>query len=350
MGRASILTRVPGSTLDWLLAEDNPAIAVLTRRTLLGEGEDAAARLWVRRNDYEPVARVLEAQLPDGNWAPPARDYAKYGGSLWQIHFLGELWADGTDARVRRGAEYAFARQLPDGSWSCSNMRASGSVTCLTANVGRALARLGWASDARVVHALEYCVRLREELGAINCRPLSGYQLNGYCHMLTPKILMFLAEVPQALWPDGAEDLRDECIAALRDKQVFRCLPEGAREFQEAIYRVPAAEWGASRERFLAEHGPLHYSDKPGWLRFGYPLSYNSDVLEAMWALAAVGETRRAEYEPALAVIEQAADAQMRWKLRNAFNGKMIASIETKGQPSKWLTLRALQVLERFAE
>ncbi len=36
--------------------------------------------------------------------------------------------------------------------------------------------------------------------------------------------------------------------------------------------------------------------------------------------------------------------------MRTSFNGKMIASVETKGQPSKWLTLRALQVLRHFGD
>jgi hypothetical protein len=345
----AVLSRVPDSTLEWLLAEDNPAVAVLTRRTLQGEDPSASEQLWMRRGGYEPVARILDAQSPDGSWEVPARDYKKYQGTLWQIHFLGELWADGSDERVKRSAEYAFSRQLAEGSWSVSNMRASGSITCLTANVGRALARLGWASDERVVHALDYCARLSRELGTIGCRPLDGYQLNGYCHMVTPKLLLFLAEVPRALWPHGAEELRDACVAALRDKQVFRYLPAEAREFQEALSHVRPAEWHELREGFLAEHEPLHYGDKPGWLRFGYPLSYNSDALEAMWALARSGEARRPEYEAALGAIESAADVQMRWTTRNTLNGKMLADVEKKGSPSRWLTLRALQVLDHFA-
>ena len=37
----------------------------------------------------------------------------------------------------------------------------------------------------------------------------------------------------------------------------------------------------------------------------------------------------------------------MRWKLRNSFNGKMLADVENEGRSrSKWLTLRALQVLD----
>lgn len=342
-----IAAEVPGDTHAWLVEPDNPAIAVLTRRDLLGEPDSPELKaLWARRNEYEPVAGILDAQKPDGSWATPGRDYQKYGGSLWQVHLLGELWADGDDERVRRGADYAFSRQLPDGSWSASNMQPSGSIACLTANVGRALARLGWADDERVAAALGYCVGLHRDLGIVDCREGHMYQLNGYCHMLTPKILMFLAEVPRELWPDGAEALSDECIAKLRDKAVFRCLPVEAREFNDQLWSMPAAERTGFRERFLAEHEPLHYKEKPGWLRFGFPLSYNSDALEALWALMSVGEPPREEYADAIALVRDAADKESRWKLRNSLNGKMLADVETKGAPSKWLTYRALRVLQ----
>ena len=346
---AGIASRIPTTTRDWLLSEENPAVAALTRWELLGESRSRALEtLWARRNEYSPVARILDLMADDGSWAPPPRDYAKYGGSLWQIHFLGELYANGDDERIKRAAEYAFSRQLADGSWSCSNAREYGSLPCLTANVGRALARLGYERDERVIAALEHCVALYRELGVIACRELLGYQLNGYCHMLTPKLLLFLAEVPHDAWPDGAEDLRDECIAKLRDKGIFRSLPEEAREYQEATYKMPTAERLAYRDRFLAEHSPLHYKEKTGWLRFGYPLSYNSDVLEALFALALHDEPMRKEYAEGLAVVRDAADDEMRWKLRTTFNGKMLADVEDRGQPSRWLTLRALLVMQHF--
>jgi len=346
------LERVPAETIGWLTQPDNPAVAVRTRRGLSAERNSAELEsLWAKRNSYRPVAQILEAQLDDGSWATPNRDYKKYEGSLWQIIFLGELWADGSDDRVRAGAEYAFSRQLPDGSWSCSNGRPRGAIPCLTANVARSLARLGYAEDERVVGALGYCVRLYERVGALNCGSAMGpaYQLNGYCHMLVPKTLMLLAEVPERLWPAGSVALRDECLERLREKEVFKSLPDGAREYETLIYSTPAGEKDAVRARFLAEHEPLTYKAKPGWLRFGFPLSYNSDVLEALHALASAGEARRPEYEPALRVVEEAADEQMRWSMRTSFNGKMLADVETKGQPSKWLTLRALEVLDHFS-
>ncbi len=349
----SVLSRVPPETIAWLTGPENPAVAALTRRTLLVEPDSPDLEaLWAQRNGYAPVRSILEAQNADGSWAPPARDYQKYRGSLWQIVLLGELWADGEDQRVRRAADYAFSRQLADGSWSC-NGKPSASIPCLTANVGRALARLGYARDERVLRALAHCADLHTALGILDCRQsvvsqgvLS--QLNGYCHMLAPKTLLFLAEVPRELWPSGSGELRDACVTALRDKQVFRSLPAESREFQELMYAAPTSERVEVRKRFLSEHPVLHYGEKPGWRRFGYPLSYNSDALEALTALAAVGETLRPEYEPAIEAVAAAADGQMRWTMRNSHNGKMIADVEAKGAPSKWLTLRALQVLTHF--
>jgi hypothetical protein len=247
---------------------------------------------------------------------------------------------------VQKAAEYAFSRQLPDGSWSATNARPEGSIACLTSNVGRALARMGWARDERLLAAVASIVDLFRELGIVDCRSGREYQLNGYCHMLTVKELLFLGEVPQELWPAGADALRDECIAKLRDKAIFRAVPAEAREFNDAIWSLKSSERTGLRERFLAEHPELHYKEKAGWLRFGFPLSYNSDALEALWALVRVGEKPQPEYEPALDLVRKTADKQMRWALKNTFNGKMLADVEAKGQPSKWLTLRALQVLE----
>jgi hypothetical protein len=344
---ASVLAHtVPAETLSWLLEPDNPAVAVLTRRELLGGADDgASAALWARRNEYAPVASILSAQREDGSWDVPSRDYQKYGGSLWQMHFLGELWADGSDPRVKRGAEYAFSRQRPDGAWSV-NGKPAGSIQCLTANVGRALARLGWARDERVVRALEWIVAEQRERGPLVCAAGGDdYTINGYCHMLAPKLLLFLAEVPRDLWPTGADEVREAATGALRDKQVFRCLPKGSREYMDLAYSARKGDVRAVRERWLAEHPHIEYGEKPGWLRFGFPLSYNSDALEALAALMGVGETPREEYGPAIDLVRSTADSQMRWALKTTFNGKMLGDVEAKGKPSRWLTLRALRVL-----
>jgi hypothetical protein len=340
---------IPEATLGWLLEADNPAVAVLTRRTLQRlPDDDATLALWDRRNEYAPVAAILEAMRKDGSWDVPSRDYQKYRGSLWQIVLLGELYADGSSPLVRTAAAYAFSRQLPDGSWSC-NGKPAASIPCLTANVARGLARLGYERDERIVRALASTVARYRELGVLGCsREGVCFTLNGYCHMLAPKLLMLLGSVPRDVWPEGADELRAACVSALRDKQVFRSLPKGSGEFFDVIYTAKAADRASVREEYLRTHSPLVYGDKPGWLRFGFPLSYNSDALEALAALLAVGEESRPEYGPALTLVRAAADTDSRWTMRNSLNGKMWAHVESKGKPSKWLTLRALQVLAHF--
>ncbi|MDR3687333.1 MAG: hypothetical protein P4L93_10295, partial [Coriobacteriia bacterium] len=303
--------------------------------------------LWARRNEYEPVATILKSASSLLDPTAPVWDYQKYRGPLWQVHFLGELWADGNDPRATELAEHAFSRQLDDGAWSVSG-KPAGAIPCLTANVGRALARTGWARDERVVRALARVAADARDAGHLACGRREAYTLNGYCHMLAPKLLLFLSEVPRELWPDGAEAMRDECVRVLRAREIFRCLPEGSRAYLDVAGKHRPAELPTVRQQWLAEHGPLVYTEKPGWLKFGFPLSYNSDALESLAALAAVGEPMRPEYEPALALVRDGADSELRWVLRNSFNGKMLADVEKKGQPSKWLTLRALLVLRHF--
>ena len=98
-----VISQVPDTTISWLLEADTPAVAALTHRRLLGRSETSEIeKLWDRRNEYEPVRRILELQNEDGSWLPPKRDYKKYEGSLWQIIFLGELYADVEDERIGR--------------------------------------------------------------------------------------------------------------------------------------------------------------------------------------------------------------------------------------------------------
>lgn len=344
---AALVERLPRETLEWLCEPDNPAVSVRFQRRFLGRSGPELDALWARRNEYAPVAAILGAIRDDGTWVEPAHDYQKYRGNLWQIVFLGEMFADPADERMRRAIEYAFSRQIPRGSWGSKALESAAAV-CLTANVGRSLARLGHAIDERIVSAMRWLVEQYDTLGYIGCRGVDAFSLNGYCHMCSPKYLLFLAAVPNTAWPNGALRIRDGSIAALCDKEVFRSLPAEFGAFQEQVWPLPTRERAAARERFLAANEPLTYGDKPGWLRFGFPLHYNSDALEALAALAAVGEPARPEYQPAIAAVRDAFDEGMRLTMRTSLNGKMFADVEAKGRPSKWLTLRGLEVLAHF--
>ena len=67
-----------------------------------------------------------------------------------------------------------------------------------------------------------------------------------------------------------------------------------------------------------------------------------------MLALAAAGIPMSEPLEEPLQVIRDKRTADRVWLLERTLNGKMWADVEIKKQPSKWITLRALMVLDHF--
>ena len=99
----------------------------------------------------------------------------------------------------------------------------------------------------------------------------------------------------------------------------------------------------------MQEHGFGGHTPKQYWTRFGFPLNYNSDIVEAMLALASVGTPMSEELEKPLQIIRKKRTPDGTWLLDRTFNGKMWVDVEVKGQPSKWITLFALLVLDHFS-
>lgn len=70
--------------------------------------------------------------------------------------------------------------------------------------------------------------------------------------------------------------------------------------------------------------------------------------MEGLLALAELGVKHDPAMDDALEHIEKKRGTGGRWKLDDSLNGKMHADIERKGRPSKWITLRAMTVLQHF--
>ena len=88
---------------------------------------------------------------------------------------------------------------------------------------------------------------------------------------------------------------------------------------------------------------------KPGWTRFGFPRMYQTDVLEILWLLTQLGY-RDPRMGEALDLVRAKRDENGRWNLDETFNDRFSVPIETRGQPSRWVTLRALEVLTRLGQ
>jgi hypothetical protein len=93
----------------------------------------------------------------------------------------------------------------------------------------------------------------------------------------------------------------------------------------------------------------MGYSTKPNrsWFKFGYPIGYVTDVLQTLEVLTALGYGGDSRLNPAVELILSMQDDQGRWAMNYTYNGKTWVDIESKGEPSKWVTLRALRVIKR---
>jgi hypothetical protein len=127
-----------------------------------------------------------------------------------------------------------------------------------------------------------------------------------------------------------------------------------------ALNRVPAADHTPSVQAaiqasvdFLLGYDvaradyPYYERISSSWFKFGYPLGYVTDVLLNLEALAGAGCGGDPRLDGALDLVLSRQDGEGRWKMEYSYQGKMWADIEKKGQPSKWVTLRALRVLKQ---
>jgi len=341
------------STIQWLLGADNPPVRYLTLVHLLGrdpksaEVHDAKSQLMDYAVTREILAHGAEFWPPKG----PAfgHSYQKYHGRFWQMIFLGQFLADGHDPRIAPGVESILeSRDFVD----------KRGLQCLTANVLCATMRLGFTDHPIVSDEVEALARRIGEDGGIACEAM-GYSLLEHCYMCIPKLIFCFAQIPE---PERSESVKVaiELLAGkLIEQQIHIYVPSHRKAWQEVLAEAPkkadlpkgetVKAWIADRKRrFLEENGYGTREIKAGWLKFGFPLNYNSDVLEALLALAQIDTPMSPALEEPLRIVRSKRSEHGTWKLENSLNGKMWADVEKKGQPSKWLTLAALRVLAHF--
>lgn len=336
------VTPADPETLAWLLEPENTSVRWCTLRSLLGRGpEDAeTARARAAIMETGPVPAILEHQTADGGWGEPGRFYLdKYTGAVWQLLILAELGADGADPRLGAAAEFLLRHSQEAGSGGFAvnqsgsaktgagaDLEAPGGrksevIPCLTGNLAFSLIRLGWQDDLRVRRAIDWICsyqRCDDGDGAPPAEwPYDRYEMcwgRHSCHMGVVKGLKALAAIaPQ----QRSQPVKDK-IAQLAEYLLIHHIHKKSHD--------------------------LSATAKPGWLKPGFPLMYQTDILEILLILSSLGirDPRMAE---AVEIIRGKRGANGRWKLENSFNGKMRVDIEAKGQESKWITLRALQVL-----
>jgi len=178
--------------------------------------------------------------------------------------------------------------------------------------------RFGYRDDPRTKKLLNWIVQLQESDGAWPCvskvRPFS-------CSWATVDVLR------------AYRDLPDEWLT-----------PEIAKSRDKAV------------ELFLSSNIYQYGKGKPSqrWLEFGYPLEWDSDILEVLELLAPFVASDDERIQECLAFVLEKQDEQGRWPCEKHPKGgrwmQKFFDFEELGQPSKWVTLHAMKMLKSLCK
>jgi hypothetical protein len=319
---------------EWLLEPDNPSVRYFALTQLMGKSQ-AHPSVKKAKSDIMkvgPVPLILFKQEQAGYWGVAEDFYvrAKYKGTVWQMIVLASLGADGRDERLARASDFIldWSQDRDSGGFAYRGAPSGGQhqavLPCLTGNMVWSLIRLGYLKDPRIQHAIGWMARFQRFDDGIERAP-TGWPYDRFeqcwgrhtCHMGVVKTLKALAEIPAK---DRSQDVRN------------------------SIER--AVEYLLAHHVHKKSHDPSRVA-KQTWLKFGFPLMWNTDALEMLAILVKLGY-RDDRMREAVDLVVSKQDERGRWSLETTYNGRFQVAIERKNKPSKWVTLRALMVLKGF--
>jgi hypothetical protein len=356
--------KLNGDPIPWLLENDKsqPAVRYYTLRDILGRDENdnevKAAKAAVMTSGPVPV--ILAAQNPEGYWGKKPR----YTGSIPAIVFLAQFGADGVDPRVRAGCEFLLSRYIDSKGRLLGDLSLKGKPTfgfnCTAGRIGTALIDLGWLEDQRLQMVMEY---LAQSITGEGVAEASSCDTNNRYEKSRNSSPPFACSSRNANLP---------CAwGAIKAMIALNKIPpaQRTRNMQKAVKQ--GIDFLLSRDPAVADY-PFGRGNKPSsrWFKFYYPLDSEADILQNLEVLAALGQAQNSRLANALELVINKQNQQGRWLLEHTYKEladtqekevfywyhnslrlyityKQLAEIqEKKGQPSKWVTLRALRVLK----
>ena len=123
-------------------------------------------------------------------------------------------------------------------------------------------------------------------------------------------------------------------------------IPENRRSEGVAQTIEKASEFILKHQVYRRSHH-LEEVIRDEWQQFIFPQFGDIDVLEILLPLTALGY-RDPRMQDAVDLVVSKQDVHGRWTLERSYHGRMRATLEREGQPSKWITLRAMTILKRF--
>jgi hypothetical protein len=313
------------SVMRWLLDGD-PSIRWQTMRDLTDAPAHQVAAERARVGTTGTGAALLARQGPDGTWAGAAWNRG-WDSTMHVLTLLREMGLD----RASERAQHALGLVRERVTWkNCgpaechANPFFAGEVEpCINGQVAASGAYFG-QDVTRLINRL-----LSEQLpdGGWNCEAENGSTRSSF--NTTICVLEALLEYERAgTNPDALPRVRQARLRGedyLLQRRMFRRLSTG-----EVIEQDRKS--GAS------------------WLRFAFPTWWHYDVLRGLDYLRQAGATPDDRLAEAIDLVESKRDPAGRWPLETQYPGKMPVELDDgEMRPSRWITLRALRVLDWYS-
>jgi hypothetical protein len=305
--------------------------------------------------DHPWVKATLAAHNGDGTWGRGF--YHKYDGTSWVLLHLSEIGAPLDLAPIRTGVqrlletaqpvgEIKGARGVPFQNLS-DGVYWKYPIACLTGHMALVLIRAGLEDHPVTRAALASCRHRFERGRGFGCFVMDDSLLPA-CVMTVPKVLKaFLALPPSARAEEDREIIRD-MVEVLKRFHLYQYVPQASREWREWAHNSTGTERREAKPRWISAGRLEPRGPKEGWLRFSFPHSYNSDLLEVLLLLGEAAPGRDEVIDAGLEVIKSMRGPDGMWKMVGGLNGKMHGHLDRKGRPSPWITYRALLTFKRF--
>jgi len=300
------------SVIDWLLDSD-PSIRWQVMRDLTKAPAEivAAERARVASEGWGPV--LLDQQRPDGQWGDGVAT-PFWWSNMYTLVFLRDLGIDPASDRARAAIERVRDTVTWGPGFGNSPFFEGEVEPCINGRVVALGAYFGERSD-RLVDRL-----LSEQLadGGWNCEAERGSVRSSFHTTI--------------------------------------CVLEGLLAFEAAFGASPTVTEARLRggeyllERRLLRRLSTGDVIDQAWTKFAFPPLWHYDVLRALDYLRAAGVEPDARVEEAVAVVLERRQDDGRWNLdlrhRDTPHEQLAGPV---GAPNRWITLRALRVLDWYA-
>ncbi|MGE5236898.1 MAG: prenyltransferase/squalene oxidase repeat-containing protein [Acidobacteriota bacterium] len=307
MSEATWWRHLRGDPSRFLLDDEEPGVVWRTQLELLARPGDSPAVQRAREQARRKGAAtyILAQQHPMGYWGSPGAYGARWSGTAWQVIALAALGADPEDPRVDRAAATLLQLVQPT-SGGFSPARGKIPASCFTAEVCAALARFGFAHHPRLREAMAWLAEREGGHGGWTC-PELRHLIDGGCPVTAVAVLRLVAELGE------------------NERSRLRGLAERA------------ASWLLDHGLFLSGGAPR------GWLEFCHPELSRTDLLDALAAMARAGRPMAPPIAATLPLVIARQDDQACWRQHHR-----VPFGEPAGEPSRWLTLKALVALAAY--